>query len=108
MHDIVVEVNSNGVAHAVFHPTQGYPTPRGSALLAQGAGAGIEPTAPGLRRVFHWLRRRYGRAGRVAAWTRRWPCCWRVVLPGGHCTLGVFPTHSAAVNAEVRWLLRKI
>lgn len=38
----------------------------------------IEPACWPLRMAFRLLRRLFGDRGRVADWTRRWPCRWRV------------------------------
>lgn len=40
----------------------------------------IDPVNAALRQVFYLLRGLFGDEGRVAAWTRRWRCRWRVDL----------------------------
>ena len=107
-HPVVISVKPDGTARAVFHPNAA-PTELWAhgQVLANQAGALVAPANPQLRRAFLWLRRTFGRRGRVAAWTRRWRCAWIVLLPGGHCRLpGVFADRGAAIDAEIAWLLR--
>ncbi len=43
----------------------------------------IIPTLGALRVVFRWLRDRFGEEGKVAAFTRRWPCEWEAIILTG-------------------------
>lgn len=60
----------------------------------------IEPCSPALRVAFHAVRW-FGE--RAVAWTRSWPCLWRVRIVGGP-TFGEYRDRSAAIAAEVAWL----
>lgn len=65
----------------------------------------IEPVNGLVRRLFHWLRVRYGDESRVAAFTRCWPVLWRVNLsPVGGPIFGRFIGRSEAIEAEEQWL----
>lgn len=65
----------------------------------------VEPVHVGLRIVFHCIRRLFGERGRVAAWTRRWPCLWQanLYLSGGP-VFGPFKYRQDAIAAEIYWL----
>ncbi len=65
----------------------------------------IQPVCPPLRWLFRSLRRLAGDDGRLAAWTRRWPCRWRVDLrPSDGPVLKAFADRPAALAAEHAWL----
>jgi hypothetical protein len=65
----------------------------------------IEPANRPLRWLFRRLRRMFGDYGRVAAFTRSWPCEWRVDLtPSAGPIVGGFHDRAEAIRFEVRWL----
>lgn len=64
----------------------------------------VEPVNRPLRLFFHILRL-LGENGRVAAWTRKWGCLWRVDLGLSHGpVLGPFKSRQQAIQSEVEWL----
>ena len=63
----------------------------------------VEPTNALLRALFRLLRAHSHDAGPVAAFTRSWPCRWRVSIIDGP-TFGPFRQRADAIDAEVRWL----
>lgn len=63
----------------------------------------IEPCHPLLRVPFRALRAITPDSSRIADWTRRWPCQWRVRILGGP-TFGHFRERQAAIQEEIRWL----
>lgn len=70
----------------------------------------VEPVSPVLRAAFRALRRAFGDAGRVASWTRRWRCAWRVDLrpSGGPVLAETWRDRSAAIAAELNWLHARV
>lgn len=67
----------------------------------------VLPRNPVLRAVFRYLRDRFGETGRVAAFTRRWPCLWMAELIDGP-TFGPFRNRADAIAAEVAYLERNV
>jgi hypothetical protein len=68
----------------------------------------IEPLAPDLRVLFHLCRwiagfLKGGEESWLAAWTRRWPCIWRVRIVDGP-TLGCYADRQQAIRDEIEWL----
>lgn len=62
-----------------------------------------------LRWLFRWLRDRYGETGRVAAFTRRWPCLWRVDLgPVDGPIVGPFKLRETAINVEIAYIEKHV
>jgi len=69
----------------------------------------VEPTGLMLRWAFHLLRAAFGETGRVAGWTRRWKCPWRVNLaPSGGPILGPYGDRAQAISEEVDWLAENL
>ena len=68
----------------------------------------VEPVSRPLRAVFHGLRHLFGEKGRMASFTRLWPCLWQVDLSpiGGPVLPDVWRDRQAAIDAEVVWLNR--
>jgi hypothetical protein len=65
----------------------------------------VLPVNRPLRWLFRWLRDRYGETGRVAAFTRRWPCLWSVDMsPVGGPVMGPYRLRETAIAVEVQWL----
>jgi hypothetical protein len=76
-------------------------------VLSTRRASHVEPINGLLRRLFHAIRRRVSDKSRLAAWTRRWPCLWRVDLAlSGGPILGPFTDRNSAINAEIDWLSR--
>jgi len=69
----------------------------------------VVPTNHLLRGAFYVLRRWFGETGRVAGFTRRWPCRWTVNLtPVGGTLIGPFYSRDAAIAYEVAWVERHV
>jgi len=67
----------------------------------------VLPVNPVLRSVFRYLRDRFGETGRVAEFTRRWPCLWQADMsPVGGPVLGPYRDRAEAIENEVVWLER--
>jgi len=64
----------------------------------------VEPFDPALRLAFHGLRWMFGEVGRVADWTRRWPCVWQVRIIGGPTLPWAWRVRAEAIAAEVEYL----
>lgn len=66
----------------------------------------VEPIQPTLRFVFHGLRKTFGEKGRMAAFTRLWPCLWRVNLApiSGPILPEMFYDRQEAIDREVEYL----
>ena len=64
----------------------------------------IEPCHWALRAAFHAVRTAVGDKGTLAAWTRTWPCLWRVRVVGGPVLPGCYRDRGEAIAAEVKWL----
>jgi hypothetical protein len=63
----------------------------------------VEPAHPVLRAIFRCLRAHTRDDSLLAAFTRRWPCRWRVAIVAGP-TFGPFARRPAAIAAEIAWL----
>lgn len=63
----------------------------------------VEPVAYALRIAFYGLRRMFGEYGRMASFTRMWPCLWRVNLApiGGDILPGTWRDRSDAIAHEI-------
>lgn len=66
----------------------------------------VEPVSVPLRLVFHGLRGIFGEKGRMAGFTRLWPCLWHINLsPIGRGVLpGTYRDRQAAIDAEIEEL----
>lgn len=66
----------------------------------------VEPDNVVLRRLFHFIRQNCTDASLLAAFTRIWPCLWRVnTAPvGGPVLEGRWRNREAAIAAEVTFL----
>lgn len=66
----------------------------------------VEPVNFALRVLFYLLRFLFTDTGKVADWTRNWPCYWRVNLApvGGPIMPADFAKRSTAIEYEVAWL----
>lgn len=66
----------------------------------------VEPVSPILRAVFHGLRRMFGEKGRMATFTRLWPCLWQINLSpiGGPILDATYRNRQAAIDAEIFYL----
>ena len=102
---IEVYIGADGTAECVYDP---HLLP----LVAKLGGqveriSHIEPTGWSQRWLFHRIRGCFGDDGRMAAWTRRWRCLWRVNFAptGGDLCFAnrdgkPFRSHAAAVAYE--------
>jgi len=63
----------------------------------------VEPENRVLRGLFRLLRAHAADDGPVAAFTRLWPCRWRVTIIAGP-SFGPFRQRAAAIAAEIDWL----
>ena len=66
----------------------------------------VHPANRTLRALFYALRTKYGEKGRVAQFTRLWPCLWQVDLSpvGGPVLDATYRNRQAAIDAEIVWL----
>ena len=66
----------------------------------------VLPVNPLLKRLFRWLRDKYGEKGIVAAFTRKWPCRWEADMSpsGGKEVFGPFWNRDKAIAAEIAWI----
>ena len=105
-HPIVVNIKEDGDALVISHPNHNIDAAQLGTVTGAGPGAHVYPQVRVKRWAFKVLRRVFGRAGRVADWTRTWPGPWVLVDPENGL---VFPdtvrdTHGQAVALEVRCL----
>jgi hypothetical protein len=75
----------------------------GEGVATQRRASHVEPTSWPLRLLFHLLRSVVRDDSAAAAWTRGWPCTWRVRVLGGPCW-GRYRNRQEAITAEVAWL----
>jgi hypothetical protein len=68
----------------------------------------VEPAFLPLRVLFTLARGIFGDEGRIAAWTRVWPCKWRVNLSpvNGPIIPVEWASRESAIQFEVEWLER--
>lgn len=66
----------------------------------------VEPVNPLLCRLFHVLRTYFGESGKVATFTRSWPCGWCVNLSpvSGPILPETWYNRESAIQAEIDWL----
>jgi len=66
----------------------------------------VEPWNIPLRWAFYALRKVFGEYGKVAYFTRKWPCYWRVNLSpvGGPVVPVGFVNRDSAIDFEINWL----
>lgn len=100
----VVWIGPNGNIHFIDNPR--FSTLKNEGRFAKRRASHVEPANRVLRWLFHVLRRWFGEDGAVAAFTRGWPCAWRVNLTpsGGEILDGVYRNRQDAIDAEVQWL----
>lgn len=68
----------------------------------------VYPQHPVARLAFRAMRWVAGSKGRVADWTRNWSGRWVVIdAQTGAQLPGSYPSHAAAVDAEVEWSLKQ-
>jgi hypothetical protein len=93
--------------HTVFVQADGTikgiasPVTEGLGLVRRRASH-VEPQRRTLRWVFHLIRRCVNDESRMAAFTRNWPCQWRVRLLDSGEILGPFTDRATAIDEEVR------
>ena len=66
----------------------------------------VEPVSRPLRAGFHGLRSLFGEKGRIANFTRLWPCLWQINLSpiNGPILDTTYRNRQAAIDAEIVWL----
>ena len=66
----------------------------------------VEPVSWILRLAFYLTRNAFGEYGRIAEFTRLWPCLWRVNLApiGGPILPEFYSDRSQAIDAEIAYL----
>jgi hypothetical protein len=71
----------------------------------------VEPDNSLLRWLFHFIRQRCTDTSGLAAFTRRWPCLWRVNIVNGPILKERWLDRESAISAEIeflnRWWLEK-
>ena len=108
-HDLAFTGSVDGSVQFVYHPNDQIAreviNSLGTVLSDKRAGY-VWPLSGTLRVAFRLLRKAFGSQGPVADWTRSWRCRWIVVNADTMTPLpGVYDTHTAGVEAEVRWSL---
>lgn len=100
--EVVVRILPDGTVQHLDHA--GIDIPLGPASYRRASH--VEPCNRILRWAFHLLRDNFGEKGRVAAFTRKWPCRWRVDLrpSGGPILEQTFRKRDVAITAEIEWL----
>lgn len=106
MRTLRVRVSADGRVRALYNESlEAYAEKLG---LKKVRASYVEPVNLLLRKAFHWLRKRFGDDGRVAAWTRTWPCRWQVDMSpiGGEIVTTddqgeSFASRRAAIDFEV-------
>lgn len=100
----VVRIAPDGTVQFIDKPVMAPLKAQGPAVLRRASH--VEPAAAVLRWAFHLLRRAFGEAGAAAAFTRAWPCRWRVNLSpsGGPVLSKRYRDRGKAIDAEVAWL----
>ena len=101
---LVIRIDSNGNIYFIDKPE--FSSLKNEGKFVTQRASHVEPANRVLRWLFHVLRRWFGENGAVAAFTRRWPCAWRVNLTpsGGGILDGVYRNRQDAIEAEVQWL----
>ena len=103
MTPIVVSISEEGVCRfLVNESTESFLTDTSVIRRA----SHVEPVWEPARVLFHLLRRFFGEKGRVAAFTRTWPCLWQVNMApiGGPVLSGEWRNRESAIDAEIRYL----
>lgn len=101
---IIIRTNAEGGVQFVYHHELTFLLSEGSNTVRRASH--IEPVNSVLRWLFHAIRRRASDTGWAAAFTRRWPCLWRInfSLSGGPVLARTFTKRANALAAEVAWL----
>ena len=108
-HDLAFKRGRDGAVQFVYHPNDQIAreviNSLGTVRGDKRAGY-VWPLSGTLRVAFRLLRKAFGSQSVVADWTRSWRCRWIVVNADTMTPLlGVYDTHTATVEAEVRWSL---
>jgi hypothetical protein len=67
----------------------------------------VEPVNGALRWLFHLIRNRVHDDSYLAKFARYWPCKWQANIIDGPI-LGPFKNRRAAIEAEIRWIEKKL
>ena len=108
-HDLAFKRGGDGAVQFVYPPNDQIAKEvidsLGTVLSDKRAGY-VWPLAGALRVAFHLLRKAFGSQSVVADWTRSWRCRWIVVNADTMTSLpGIYDSHNAAVETEIRWSL---
>jgi hypothetical protein len=78
--------------------------------VSQRRASHVEPNNIVLRKIFHMIRARFGEKGKMANFTRQWPCLWRVNMTpsGGPVLTGRWRKRQMALASEVEWLRQQL
>lgn len=107
-HPIVIVFKKGSGVDVVFHPTQREVVDSMNLDISQDSpGFLIVPKSKVLRMGFRFVRLLFGRAGRMADWTRKWTCSWVAIDCNTRQVLGEFASHKLAVDFEIVSLLRE-
>lgn len=99
----LIRVCRDGTAIAVSS------TPVAGVVVSKRRASHVEPCNGALRAAFRLIRRHVADESRIAAWTRRWCCNWRVDLGlSNGPILAPFSDRSAAIAVEVAWLEKNV
>jgi hypothetical protein len=79
----------------------------GEGIAVKRRASHVEPVALLPRLAFHLIRRLVNDDSRLAGWTRRWRCLWRVAIVDGPILPGAWRDRLEAIAAEVEWIERE-
>ena len=108
-HDLAFKRGKDGAVQFIYHPNDqivrevinSLGTVRGDKRAGY-----VWPLSGTLCVAFRLLRKAFGSRGPVADWTRSWRCRWIVVNADTMTSLpGIYDSHNAAVETEIRWSL---
>lgn len=103
MQPIIIKLDEDGAMRfLVNEDTAGFVTTDSQVRRA----SHVEPDSLILRGVFHTLRFMFGEKGRMAQFTRIWPCIWRTNLApsGGPILPDRWRDRNQAIEAEIAYL----
>ena len=79
----------------------------GEGVAVKRRASHVAPVNPLLRLAFHAIRCLVADESRLAGWTRRWRCQWRVAIVGGPVLDGTWRDRLEAIAAEIEWIERE-
>lgn len=101
---ITLTIDENG--DQVFLKSDGAEMFRSLGITVTRRASHVEPDAWALRLLFHAIRKAVSDTSKAAAWTRTWPCMWRVnTAPlNGPILTPRFTDRQAAIDAEIMYV----